>query len=179
HVLQGERELVKDCRSLARFDLKGIAPSPAGMARIEVRFLIDANGILQVTARDLRSGREQSVEVKPSYGLTDEQVEAMILESYEKAEEDFKARQVREARVEADTILAAVDKARSNPAWDALSDEERAAVDLAVNQLQMVYHGADHLLIRSAIEQLDAATRTLAENMMNTAVRDALKGSRI
>jgi molecular chaperone DnaK len=179
HVLQGERELVKDCRSLARFDLKGIAPSPAGMARIEVRFLIDANGILQVTARDLRSGREQSVEVKPSYGLTDEQVEAMILESYEKAEEDFKARQVREARVEADTILAAVDKARSNPAWDALSDEERAAVDLAVNQLQMVYHGADHLLIRSAIEQLDAATRTLAENMMNTAVRDALKGARI
>ena len=119
HVLHGERELVKDCRSLARFDLKGIEPMPAGMARIEVRFLIDANGILNVTARDLRAGKEQSVEVKPSYGLTDQQVEGMILESIEKAEEDFIARQVREARVEADTILAAVEKARNNEAyWD-------------------------------------------------------------
>ena len=97
HVVQGERELVKDCRSLARFDLKDIDPMPAGMARIEVRFLIDANGILNVTARDQRTGKEQSVEVKPSYGLTDEQVEAMILESFEKAEEDFAERQVREA----------------------------------------------------------------------------------
>ena len=112
HVLQGERELVKDCRSLARFDLKDIEPMPAGMARIEVRFLIDANGILNVTARDLRTGKEQSVEVKPSYGLTDEQVEAMIRESFEKAEDDFHERQVREARVEADTILAAVEKAK-------------------------------------------------------------------
>ncbi len=179
HVLQGERELVRDCRSLARFDLKGIASSPAGMARIEVRFLIDANGILQVAARDLRSGLEQTVEVKPSYGLTDEQVEAMIVEAYEKAEEDFQARQVREARVEADSILAAVDRAKDNPAWDAISEEERAAADLALNELRMVYHGDDHLLIRAAIEKLDAATRTLAENMMNTAVRDALKGTKI
>ncbi|MGJ5817191.1 Fe-S protein assembly chaperone HscA [Paludibaculum fermentans] len=179
HVLQGERELVKDCRSLARFDLKGIDPMPAGMARIEVRFLIDANGILSVSARDLRSGTEQSVEVKPSYGLTDEQVEAMILESYEKAEEDFAARQVREARVEADTILAAVDKARASDAWIDLSDEERAAVDLALNELQMVYHGEDHNLIRNCIENLDGATRKLAENMMNTAVRAALKGTKI
>src|SRR5277367_3926074 len=112
HVLQGERELVKDCRSLARFDLRDIAPMPAGFARIEVRFLIDANGILSVTARDQRSGKEQSVEIKPSYGLTDEQVERMIQESFEKAEADFKERQVREARVEADTILAAIEKAR-------------------------------------------------------------------
>ena len=111
HVLQGERELVKDCRSLARFDLKDIDPMPAGMARIEVRFLIDANGILNVTAKDLRTGKEQSMDVKPSYGLTDEQVEAMILESFDKAEEDFKERQVREARVEADAILGAVEKA--------------------------------------------------------------------
>src|SRR5215467_441084 len=102
HVLQGERELVKDNRSLARFDLKEIDPLPAGMARIEVRFLIDANGILNVTARDARTGKEQSVEIKPSYGLTDEQVEAMISESIDRAEEDFKARQVAEARVEAD-----------------------------------------------------------------------------
>ena len=96
HVVQGERELVRDCRSLARFDLKGIEPMPAGMARIEVRFLIDANGILNVTAKDLRTGKRQEVEVKPSYGLTDEQVEAMIRKSIELAGEDFKQRQVRE-----------------------------------------------------------------------------------
>ena len=114
HVVQGERELVKDCRSLARFDLKDMPPMPAGLARIEVRFLIDANGILNVTARDVRTGNEHSVDVKPSYGLTDEQVEAMILESFDKAEEDFKERQVREARVEADAILAAVEKARQD-----------------------------------------------------------------
>src|SRR5206468_11449061 len=117
HVLQGERELVKDSRSLARFDLKDIDPLPAGMARIEVRFLIDANGILNVTARDARTGKEQSVDIKPSYGLSDEQVEAMILESFDKAEEDFKERQVREARVEADNLLTAVDNARQNEAW--------------------------------------------------------------
>jgi Fe-S protein assembly chaperone HscA len=179
HVLQGERELVKDCRSLARFDLKGLAPMPAGMPRIEVRFLIDANGILSVTARDTRSGLEQSIEVKPSYGLTDEQVEAMIRESFDKAEEDFAARQVREARVEADSVLAAVDKARANDAWLTLTPDERAAVDAALNQLQMVYHGEDHLLIRAKIEELDNASRKLAENMMNTAVRGALKGTRI
>lgn len=179
HVLQGERELVKDCRSLARFDLKDIAPLPAGMARIEVRFLIDANGILSVTARDLRTGKEQSVEVKPSYGLTDEQVETMIRESFEKAEEDFAARQVREARVEADNLLAAVEKARANPAWLELSDEERAGVDEALNGMHMVYHAEDHHLILAQIEKLDAATRKLAETMMNTAVRDALKGTKI
>lgn len=179
HVLQGERELVRDCRSLARFDLKDIDPLPAGMTRIEVRFLIDANGILNVTARDLRTGKEQSVEVKPSYGLTDEQVETMIRESFEKAEEDFTARQVREARVEADNILAAVEKARANPAWLDLSDTERAAVDEALNGLQMVYHAEDHHLILGQIEKLDSATRTLAESMMNTAVRQALKGTKI
>ena len=114
------------------------------MARIEVRFLIDANGILNVTARDLRTGKEQSVDVKPSYGLTDEQVEKMILESFEKAEEDFKERQVREARVEADAILAAVEKARQHDAYFELTDEERAAIDRAVNELLLVYHADDH-----------------------------------
>jgi len=179
HVLQGERELVKDCRSLARFDLKGLDPLPAGMSRIEVRFLIDANGILSVTARDLRGGKEQSVEVKPSYGLTDQQVEAMILESYDKAEEDFAARQTREAQVEADTILAAVSKARASDAWLGLTDEQRAQVDAALNELHAVYHAGNHTLIRDRIEKLDAATRTLAENMMNAAVRQALKGTHI
>ena len=179
HVVQGERELARDCRSLARFELKDLEPLPAGMARIEVRFLIDANGILSVTARDLRSGKEQTVEVKPSYGLTEEQVEAMIRESFEKAEEDLRERQVREARVEADNILAAVEKARMSDAWLELTDEERAAIDAAINELQMVYHSSDHHLIRGAIEKLDNATRKLAETMMNTAVREALKGTKI
>src|ERR1700733_14284548 len=179
HVVQGEREMIKDCRSLARFDLKDIAPMPAGFARIEVRFLIDANGILSVTARDHRSGKEQSVEIKPSYGLTDDQVEAMILESFDKAEEDFNERQLREARVEADTILAATDKARQNDAYFELPDEERASIERGVNELLVVYHGDDHLLVRSKIDQLNEATQTLAENMMNTAVRGALKGTNI
>jgi Fe-S protein assembly chaperone HscA len=179
HVLQGERELVKDCRSLARFDLKDIDPMPAGLARIEVRFLIDANGILNVTARDQRTGKEQSVEVKPSYGLTDEQVEKMIVESIDKAEDDFQERQVREARVEADAILAAVEKARQNDAWFDLSDEERDTIQQALNELLVAYHGPDHLLIRNQLEKLNHATMKLAENMMNTAVRGALKGTKI
>ncbi len=179
HVLQGEREMVKDNRSLARFDLKDIDPLPAGMARIEVRFLIDANGILNVTARDARTGKEQSVEIKPSYGLTDEQVEAMISESIDRAEEDFAARQAAEARVEADRILAAVDKAKQNDAYLELSEDERREITRALNELLVVYHGDDHLLIRAKIEQLNNATMKLAENMINTAVTGALKGTKI
>ncbi|MBC8165902.1 MAG: Hsp70 family protein, partial [Bryobacteraceae bacterium] len=179
HVVQGERELVKDCRSLARFDLKNIAPMPAGAARIEVRFLIDANGILNVTARDQRTGQEQGVEVKPSYGLTDEQVEAMIRESFENAEEDFRARQVREARVEADAILAATEKARSHDAWFELSIEQRKLIDLSVNELLTVYHSDDHHLINEHIARVNNCTGNLAENMMNSAVSGALKGTKI
>jgi Fe-S protein assembly chaperone HscA len=179
HVVQGERELVKDCRSLARFDLKDIDPMPAGLARIEVRFLIDANGILNVTARDQRTGKEHSVDVKPSYGLTDEQVETMIRESIEKADQDFNDRQIREARVEADTILAAVEKARRHDAYFDLSDDERAAIDKSVNELLLAYHSENLDLIRAKIEQVNRDTQKLAENMMNTAVRGALKGSKI
>jgi molecular chaperone DnaK len=166
HVVQGERELVKDNRSLARFDLKGIDPVPAGLARIEVRFLIDANGILSVTARDQRTGKEHSVEVKPSYGLTDEQVEKMIQESFEQAEQDFAARQVREQRVEADAILLAVGKARKHDAYFELSDQERAAIEKSSNELLAVYNSDDHHLIAAKIEQVNQATITLAENML-------------
>jgi Fe-S protein assembly chaperone HscA len=179
HVVQGERELAKDNRSLARFDLKGIAPMPAGFARIEVRFLIDANGILNVTARDGRTGKEQSVEVKPSYGLTDEQVEAMIEASIDHAEEDFRAAQVAIARVAADAILAATDKAKRNDAYLDLSDDERRKITAAINRLQLVYHSDDHNLIGAQIDALNEATHSLAENMMNTAVKSALKGTKI
>ena len=179
HVLQGERELAKDCRSLARFDLKGIDPMPAGMARIEVRFLIDANGILNVTARDARTGKEQSIDIKPSYGLTDDQVEAMIEASIDHAEEDYQAAQVAQARVDADAILAATDKAKRGDAWFELSETERKAINDAINQLQLAYHADDHHVIRAKIDALNEATQKLAENIMNTAVQGALKGTKI
>jgi len=179
HVVQGERELAKDCRSLARFDLKGIAPMPAGMARIEVRFLIDANGILNVTARDARTGLEHSVDVKPSYGLTDEQVEAMIEASIDHAEEDFQAAQLAGARVEADSILLATAKAQKNDAWIAITDEERKAITDAVNRLKVASGAEDHNVIRAQIESLNEVTHSLAEQMMNTAVSSALKGTKV
>lgn len=176
HVVQGERELAKDCRSLARFDLKGIPPMTAGMPRIEVKFLIDANGILQVSAREQRSGKQAEIEVKPTYGLSDEQVETMILDSFDNAEEDFRQRQLIEARNEAENILIAVDKAPSNPAWKLLNPveiarirETRAAVDTARN-------GDDYHAIRDAIAALDYATRNFAELQMDVAVSSAMKG---
>jgi Fe-S protein assembly chaperone HscA len=138
HVVQGERELASDCRSLARFDLKGIPPMSAGLPRIEVRFLIDADGILQVAAKEQRSGKAAEIEVKPTYGLTDEQVESMILDSFDHAEEDFGKRLLIEARNEAETILAAVDRAPQNPAWAMLSGEEQAAISAARGMLEAV-----------------------------------------
>ena len=179
HVLQGERELVKDCRSLARFELKDIDPVPAGFARVEVRFLIDANGILNVTARDARTGKEQSVDVKPSYGLSEEQVEAMITESQDKAEEDMRERQLREARVEADSIIAHLDKAQKSEAWTSLSSEEKSTIESARREVTAAYHGSDHHLLTARIEELNRVTQDLAENMMNSAVRAALKGTKI
>src|SRR6266487_1469683 len=125
HVLQGERELVKDCRSLAQFDLKDIPPMPAGMPRIEVKFLIDADGILNVSAQEERTGKSQSVEVKPTYGLTDDEVERMILESFEYAEADIEARQVIEARNEAETVLQATAKGIADEQYANLSEEEK------------------------------------------------------
>jgi len=176
HVLQGERELAKDCRSLARFDLKGIPPMVAGLPRIEVKFLIDANGILQVSAREQRSGKEAQVEVKPTYGLTDEQVETMILDSFDNAEEDITARQVIEAKNEAGTILDAVAKGERTDAWKQLSTEEHATIAAAVAELKSAVAGGDYKVIRVGIERLDKETRRFAEIMMDSAVTGALGG---
>jgi Fe-S protein assembly chaperone HscA len=176
HVLQGERELARDCRSLARFDLKGIPPMVAGMPRIEVKFLIDANGILRVSAREQRSGKEAEIDVQPTYGLTDEQVENMLLESFDYAEEDFRQRQVIEARREAETIVTALGKAKNNPAWQELSSAERSNVDAMEKALLAVKDGDDYHAIRDAIDTLNTATMRLAELMMDTAVTTALKG---
>jgi len=176
HVLQGERELASDCRSLARFDLKGIPPMPAGLPRIEVKFLIDANGILHVSARELRSGKEAEIEVQPSYGLTDAQVESMILESFDNAQEDFRRRQVIEARNEAETILSALEKGRANPAWEQVSAQERSSIDKQEAALRAVMKEDDYRAIRTAIDALNQGTMRLAELMMDSAVSSALKG---
>jgi Fe-S protein assembly chaperone HscA len=176
HVLQGERELADDCRSLARFDLKGIPPMAAGMPRIEVKFLIDANGILHVSAREQRSGKEAQIEVKPTYGLTDEQVEHMILASFDHAQEDFRKRQIVEARVEADNILLAVEKGRKGPAWQQLTADEKRRIDSLETELKEAKSGEDYKTIRAAIDALNEGTTRLAELMMDSAVSDAIKG---
>jgi molecular chaperone DnaK (HSP70) len=176
HVLQGERELAKDCRSLARFDLRGIPPMTAGMPRVEVKFLIDANGILHVSAHEQRSGKEAEIDVQPSYGLTDDQVESMILDSFDSAEEDFRQRQVIEARNEAETILAAIEKGRQSPAWSQLTSAEKKQIAKLENALVQVRSEDDYAAIRKAIDTLNQATMRLAELMMDSAVSTALTG---
>ncbi|HEY6489006.1 MAG: Fe-S protein assembly chaperone HscA [Terracidiphilus sp.] len=176
HVLQGERELAADCRSLARFDLKGIPPMTAGLPRIEVKFLIDADGILQVSAREQRSGKQAQIEVKPTYGLTDEQVETMILDSFDHAEEDFSKRLLIEARNEAESILTKVEQARTSSAWGQLPGEEISAIDAARDHLAAVKLGEDLAALRDATLALDRATQGLAELMMDAAVSSAIRG---
>ncbi len=176
HVLQGERELAADCRSLARFDLKGIPPMAAGIPRVEVKFLIDANGILHVSAREQRSGKEAEIQVQPSYGLTDEQVEGMILDSFDNAEEDFLKRQVIEARNEAATILAALEKGKKSAAWGQLTTDEKKQIAKMEKALAAVTAEDDYQAIRKAIDALNQGTTRLAELMMDGAVSSALKG---
>jgi molecular chaperone DnaK len=176
HVLQGERELASDCRSLARFDLKGIPPMAAGIPRVEVKFLIDANGILHVSAREQRSGKEAEIQVQPSYGLTDEQVEGMILDSFDNAEEDFRRRQLIEARNETSTILTALEKAKKSPAWGQLTSDEKKQIAKLERALTTVNAEGDYQAIRKAIDTLNHATTRLAELMMDGAVSSALKG---
>jgi len=176
HVVQGERELAADCRSLARFDLKGIPPMSAGLPRIEVKFLIDADGILHVSALEQRSGKAAQIEVKPTYGLTDAQVEGMILDSFDHAEEDFAKSLLIQARNEAETILAAVERAPRNPAWQQLRGEEQAAIQAARDRLVQVKLSEDAVQIHEATLALDEATRRFAELMMDAAVSTALRG---
>jgi Fe-S protein assembly chaperone HscA len=178
HVLQGERELAKDCRSLARFTLR-VPPAPAGLPRIEVKFLIDANGILQVGAKDLRTSEQHSIEVQPSYGINDSEIERMLEESIEYAEQDFAERQVIEARTESEAILAATAKALANHQAAGLSPEERARIDASVATLKESAAGSDYKLIRKRIDELNHATEHLAELLMNSAVSTALEGRKL
>jgi molecular chaperone DnaK len=178
HVLQGERELAKDCRSLARFTLR-VPPAPAGLPRIEVKFLIDANGILQVAAKDMRTGEGHSIEVQPSYGINDSEIERMLGESIEYAEQDFAERQLIEARTESESILTATAKALANPQVAALSMEEATRIAASVAALKDAAAGTDYKLIRKRIDELNQATEHLAELLMNSAVSTALEGRKL
>ncbi len=175
HVLQGERETADACRSLARFTLKGIPPMIAGMARLEVTFLIDADGLLKVMAKELTTGNETTVEVKPSYGLSDEEVEQMLIDSFEYAEEDLAKRNLLTERVEADRILAATRQAFITDAA-LLAPDVKVAGEAAMTTLETAMAGEDHLAIRHAIEALDLATKPFAQIRMNRAIGAQLHG---
>ncbi|HET9192752.1 MAG TPA: Fe-S protein assembly chaperone HscA [Vicinamibacterales bacterium] len=184
HVLQGERELAVDCRSLAQFKLRGIPPMPAGLPRIEVQFQIDANGILSVAARELRTGIEQTIEVKPSYGLTEGEVERMLIESFEHAEADFAARLLIEARNEAETVILATEKSLRSPDLEEVARTDLKAGELdrirtALADLKQVMSATDRELIHDRTHALNHATQHLAEVMMNRGVREALAGKNV
>ena len=179
HVVQGERETAEACRSLARFTLKGVPPMIAGMARVEITFLVDADGLLKVMAKELATGVEASIEVKPSYGLSDEEVERMLIESFEFAETDLALRNLLTERVEGERILAATRGAFESDAAASehlLDPEVRAAGLAAMQALEAAMAGDDHLKIRSAIENLDLATKPFAQARMNRAVDAQLRG---
>jgi chaperone protein DnaK len=177
HVLQGERELAKDCRSLARFELRGIDPMPAGMPKIEVTFLIDANGILQVTAREQRTDKAASIEVRPTYGLSETDVERMVEESFEYAEADVEARLLIEARNEADTVMTHVRRALAQ-GGALVEADERGRIEAALADLARARDGQDRDLIREATTDLNRITEHLAELMMDAALRGALESRR-
>jgi molecular chaperone DnaK len=173
HVLQGERELAKDCRSLARFELRGIDPMPAGMPKIEVTFLIDANGILQVQAKELRTGKEASIEVKPTYGLSEADVERMVEDSFTYAEADVETRMLIETRNEAETVITHVERALRQGS-QLVDDAERARIEAALAELRRVRETQDRDAIREATTALNHATERLAELLMDAALKGAL-----
>jgi molecular chaperone HscA len=178
HVVQGERELARDCRSLARFTLKGIPPMPAGIPRVEITYAVDADGILQVSARELTTGLEQKIQVKPTYGLGEEEVERMLVESIEHAEADVTERFVREWRVEGDRILASLEAAFRMDG-ELLSGEERGSIEERMAGLREAMAGADYLAVKAWIESVDAASKEFAERRMNKHVAQAMAGRRV
>ena len=184
HVLQGEREMASDCRSLARFRLRGIPPMPAGLARIEVVFQIDANGILSASAKELKTGVEQAIEVKPSYGLADEEVEQMLIDSFEHAEADFEARLLIEARNEGESVVNATEKSLRLPEFPQVAAEELepgevAKIEAALAELKAALLGIDREIIQTRTLALNHATQHLAEVVMNRTVKAALSGRNV
>jgi molecular chaperone HscA len=175
HVVQGERELAADCRSLARFTLKGIPPMTAGMARLEVTFRVDADGLLSVHAREERTGIEQTVSVKPSYGLDDDTVEQMLLDAIDHGEEDLAARKLAEVRVEASRVVSSTKKSIAADV-DLLEPGEKERIEAAIAELEKAMHGNDARRIELKVEDLDAATKSFAGRRMNRAIAQAIEG---
>jgi molecular chaperone HscA len=178
HVVQGERELVSDCRSLAKFELRGIPPMAAGAARIRVTYQVDADGLLSVSARELRSGVESSITVKPSYGLADDQIAQMLQDSFKSAEVDMAARALREEQVEAERIVLATQSALDADG-NLLSDDERAQIDTLLQEVRRSAGGNDHHAIKAAVEALAHGTEEFAARRMDRSVRMALSGKKL
>ncbi|MCP5264774.1 MAG: Fe-S protein assembly chaperone HscA [Burkholderiaceae bacterium] len=178
HVVQGERELVSDCRSLARFELRGIPPMAAGAARIRVTFQVDADGLLSVSARELSSGIEASVAVKPSYGLSEDEIAGMLRDSFESAAQDMEARALREQQVEADRLDEATSSALAADG-DLLSEAERAEITRLLEKMRAARAGSDRDAIRAAIESVSIGTEAFAAQRMDRSIARALAGTRI
>ena len=178
HVVQGEREVVSDCRSLARFELRGIPPMVAGAARVRVSFQVDADGLLNVTAREETSGVEAAITVKPSYGLADDEIARMLKESFSTAEQDMVERALRESRVEAERMVLATHSALAADG-DLLSSAQRAEVDALLRALQASRESTDHHVIDAAVEALAKGTEAFAAERMNRSIRVALAGKRV
>ncbi|MGB4347183.1 MAG: Fe-S protein assembly chaperone HscA [Burkholderiaceae bacterium] len=178
HIVQGERELVSDCRSLARFELRGIPPMAAGAARIRVTYQVDADGLLSVAAREMHSGVEASIVVKPSYGLGDDEIARMLQDSFQSADLDMKLRALREEQVEAERILLATQSALTSDA-DLLSEQEKTQIDALMDQLRQTAQGDDHLAIKDTVEALAKGTEDFAARRMDRNVRTALTGRKL
>jgi molecular chaperone HscA len=178
HVLQGERELVSDCRSLGRFALHGIPPMVAGAARIRVTFQVDADGLLSVTAREETTGVESGIQIKPSYGLTDTEIETMLRDSLAHAKEDVEARNLREQQVEADRVIEALEAALAADG-DLLNSEERAQIDAAMQALRDARDGNEHRVIKQVIEHVNEVTTGFAARRMDNTIKQALAGHRL
>lgn len=176
HVLQGERDTVEHCRSLARFVLRGIPPMVAGAARIRVTFQVDADGLLNVSAQELTSGVKASIEVKPSYGLSDDEIASMLQDSMANAHEDLVARRLREQQVEAERVLEAIDSALKQDGSELLSSDEQALIGAAREQLALVRQSHEPQLIETAIKQLEQTAAFYVERRMNHSIRAAMAG---
>ncbi|MGD9164267.1 MAG: Hsp70 family protein, partial [Chromatiales bacterium] len=179
HVVQGERELVADCRSLARFELRGIPPMVAGAARIRVTFAVDADGLLSVSAREMASGVQASIEVKPSYGLTDNEIETMLKESIAHAGEDKLARSLREQQVEAMRTIEALEAALADDGERLLDSDERRRIETALEALRALAQGDDQQAIKAGIEKLERVCGFYVERRMNQSVQQAMSGHKV
>ncbi len=179
HVLQGERELVADCRSLARFELRGIPPMVAGAAKIRVTFQVDADGLLSVSAREIASGVEASIQVKPSYGLTDHEIAGMLEDSFRSAGSDKAARALREQQVNAARLIEAVESALAADGDRLLDGEERAAIEMQVEALRACLDAADAAAIEQQTRLLSQITDAFAARRMDASVKAALAGRRL